>query len=53
MAWHARCATWHQTSDEDLRVIHTEHATFGPFDSWDDVAAWVQERLYDPSVAPA
>lgn len=53
MAWFARTATWLQTSEEDIELLHRQAVTFGPFDSWADVSAWVREHILDPSAGPA
>ncbi len=52
MAWHASVATCHQTAEDKIHVIHRREATFGPFDAWEDVAAWLEAQTHDPSVVP-
>ncbi len=52
LAWHGTVSTAHQTSESEIALVHTGQITFGPFDSWEDVAAWIQEQVLDPSVVP-
>jgi hypothetical protein len=53
MAWHAIMMITHQSTNEEIKITHSERATFGPFDSWEDVEAWLIERMLDPSILTA
>ncbi len=53
MAWCAGVSQYRQVAEDDLEQQFSHHATFGPFDAWEDVQAWVAERFLDPSVFPA
>jgi hypothetical protein len=53
MAWCAGVSQYRQVAEDDLEQEFSHHATFGPFDAWEDVQAWVAERFLDPSVFPA
>ena len=51
-AWSASTSTWRMVGEEDLQLLSSERASFGPFDSWEDVSAWLVARLVDPSGLP-
>jgi hypothetical protein len=41
LAWSANVVTHHQGGGDDVQVLHQQSMQFGPFDSEDDVRAWM------------
>ncbi len=52
MAWFAMIAYNHQSAGDNITTIGRDEMSFGPFDAWEDVAAWVAEKTSDPSEVP-
>jgi len=46
MAWTANYSVSRQSDEDDLLVIHSEHRSWGPFDTPDDVHAWLAARVW-------
>ncbi len=52
MAYSANVGIHRQVDGEQFETILERHATFGPFDSWSDVAEWLIDHLRDPGPPP-
>ncbi len=40
-AWSTSVQTWRQKDGEDVEMTHAESMSFGPFDTEEDVRAWM------------
>jgi hypothetical protein len=40
-AWSASVMSHHQTTEENVSLLESERMSFGPFDSEDEVRAWM------------
>ena len=51
-AWSASAMSYTQTSDEEMTMLWSDRAAFGPFDDWRTVEEWCVRRLEDITALP-
>jgi hypothetical protein len=49
----ARAGMHRQADGDRMETVWDASAKMGPFDSWEDIRAWLEERLIDPAAPPA